>query len=225
MATEKQTVANRQNAKKSTGPRTQEGRLRSRQNSFRHGLTAQTVISILENADEYAELETLIIADYEPQTTIERLLVERLASLLWRLRRSVTIESGLFELLGKAIRDRRSRDQQKARTDQLTVFRNLLNQTVSVNQAKLESRKQGAQNPTIEAARECRPNQRPAPRLRYKPQLPSSRQHRQRSSRAARTLRSQPMAPGCANNGGFEFTSGRTEVLWPNQFSKIPDRL
>src|SRR5450755_3089304 len=128
MATEKQIAANRRNAQKSTGPNTEHGKLRSRRNAFRHGLTAQTVISIVENADEYADFETLIIADYEPQTTIERALVERLASLLWRLRRAVTIETGLFELQGKAIRDRRSREQREARTDQLTVFRNLLNQ-------------------------------------------------------------------------------------------------
>src|SRR5471030_2338430 len=128
MATERQIAANRQNAKKSTGPKTEDGKLRSRKNAFRHGLTAQTVISLVENADEYADLETLIIADYEPQTTVERLLVERLASLLWRLRRAVTVETGLFELQGKAIRDRRAREQREARTDQLTIFRNIINQ-------------------------------------------------------------------------------------------------
>jgi hypothetical protein len=133
MATDKQIAANRRNAQKSTGPNTEDGKNRSRQNAFRHGLTAQSVISLVEKADEYADFETLIIADYEPQTTIERALVERLASLLWRLRRAATIETGLFELQGKAIRDRRSRDQQKARPDQLTVFRNLLNQAKPAN--------------------------------------------------------------------------------------------
>src|SRR5476651_2241142 len=112
-------AANRRNAQKSTGPNTEDGKLHSRQNAFRHGLTAQTVISLVEKADEYADFETLIIADYEPQTTIERVLVERLTSLLWRLRRAVAIETGLFELQGKVVRDRRAREQQKARTDGL----------------------------------------------------------------------------------------------------------
>ena len=102
MATDKQIAANRRNAQKSTGPKTEHGKLRSRRNAFRHGLTAQTVISIVENADEYPDLETLIIADYEPQTAIERVLVERLASLFWRLRRAVTVETGLFEQIGRA---------------------------------------------------------------------------------------------------------------------------
>src|SRR5476649_2609684 len=127
MTTDKQIAANRSNAQKSTGPKTDDGKLRSRQNAFRHGLSAQTVISLVEKADEYADFETLIIADYEPQTTIERVLVERLTSLLWRLRRAVTMETGLLDIQGKAIRDRRNREQQKAQNDKLAVFRNLLN--------------------------------------------------------------------------------------------------
>jgi hypothetical protein len=153
MATDKQIAANRRNAQKSTGPNTEDGKLRSRQNAFHHGLTAQTVISLVEKADEYTSFETLIIADYEPQTTIERVLVERLASLLWRLRRAVTIETGLFELQAKTIRDRRAREQQKVRTDGLTVFRNLLNQANPVNQTSPELLEQDAQSRTDEAAK------------------------------------------------------------------------
>jgi hypothetical protein len=152
MATDKQIAANRRNAQKSTGPRTEEGKHRSRQNAFRHGLTAQTVISLVERADEYADFETLIIADYEPQTTIERVLVERLASLLWRLRRVVTIETGLFELQAKTIRDRRAREQHKARTDELIVFRNLLNQAKPVSQTTPELLEPDTQSRTNEAA-------------------------------------------------------------------------
>jgi hypothetical protein len=48
MATGSQIAANRKNATKSTGPRTEEGKQRSRQNAFRHGLTAETVIVGLE---------------------------------------------------------------------------------------------------------------------------------------------------------------------------------
>ncbi len=127
MASEKQIAANRQNSKKSTGPKTEAGKQRSRQNAFRHGLTAQTVIRLVESAEAYTDLETLIIADYEPQTTIERVLVERLASLLWRLRRAVTIETGLFQAQGR-IADLRRVDQCGTAPDPLWVFRSLLNQ-------------------------------------------------------------------------------------------------
>ena len=42
--------ANRRNALRSTGPKTEEGKQRSRLNSVRHGLTAETVIGSLEDA-------------------------------------------------------------------------------------------------------------------------------------------------------------------------------
>ena len=108
MTSEKQFHANRQNAQKSTGPRTQEGKRRSRCNSVRHGLTAETVIGVLENPDDYAAFERAIIGDYAPQAVVEHELVSRLASLLWRLRRAGAIETGLFEIQGEILRERTS---------------------------------------------------------------------------------------------------------------------
>ena len=53
MTSFKQIDANRRNARKSTGPTTEEGKLRSRCNTVRHGLTAETVIGALEDAEDY----------------------------------------------------------------------------------------------------------------------------------------------------------------------------
>jgi hypothetical protein len=101
MTSLKQIGANRLNALKSTGPRTAEGKQRSRQNALRHGLTAETVITALEQADDYRTFETNIASDYQPSSAVERELVSRLASVLWRLRRSTRIETGLFEMQGE----------------------------------------------------------------------------------------------------------------------------
>ena len=98
MTSFKQFEANRRNARKSTGPVTEEGKQRSRCNAVRHGLTAETVIGALEDAEDYKAFEAAIIADYDAQSAVERELVLRLASLLWRLRRATTIETGLFEI-------------------------------------------------------------------------------------------------------------------------------
>ena len=98
MTSFRQIEANRRNARKSTGPITVEGKQRSRCNAVRHGLTAETVIGALEDAEAYQAFEAIIIADYDAQSAVERELVLRLASLLWRLRRAVTMETGLFEI-------------------------------------------------------------------------------------------------------------------------------
>src|SRR5262245_45086007 len=98
MATEKQVAANRQNAKNSTGPRTEAGKRRSRRNALRHGLTAETVIEVHEDARAYGALQRAVSADYRPRTNFEIELMARLVSLLWRLRRAVAIESGLLNI-------------------------------------------------------------------------------------------------------------------------------
>jgi hypothetical protein len=98
MTSFRQTEANRRNARKSTGPVTDEGKQRSRCNAVRNGLTAETVIGALEDAEDYRAFEAAIIADYDAQSAVERELVLRLAGLLWRLRRATTMETGLFEI-------------------------------------------------------------------------------------------------------------------------------
>ena len=106
MTSYRQIEANRRNALKSTGPRTDAGKQVSRRNAVRHGLTAETVISALEDAEDYQKFEAAITADYDAQSAVERELVLRLASILWRLRRAIIMETGLFEIQAAHLRDR-----------------------------------------------------------------------------------------------------------------------
>src|SRR6516164_7682985 len=111
MTSYRQIEGNRRNALRSTGPRTDAGKKVSRRNALRHGLTAETVIGVLEDVEDYRAFEAAIIADYDAQSAVERELVLRLASVLWRLRRATTMETGLFEIQAEHLRDYRQNRQ------------------------------------------------------------------------------------------------------------------
>jgi hypothetical protein len=115
MTSIKQIAANVQNARLSTGPVTGEGKRSSRRNAVRHGLTAETVIGTLEDAEDYHAFEMAVAADYDAQSAAERELVLRLASVLWRLRRATAMETGLFEIQARQLLQfRQSRRGQRA---------------------------------------------------------------------------------------------------------------
>ena len=124
MTSFRQIEANRRNAQLSTGPVTEAGKRRSRQNAIRHGLTAETVIDALEDAEDYAAFEMAVTADHDAQSAVERELVLRLASLLWRLRRATAIESGLFKIQAKHLlqfRRKRQAGQERQKDDRRHV--------------------------------------------------------------------------------------------------------
>src|SRR5690348_6371909 len=125
MTSFRQIEANRRNALKSTGPTTEAGKQVSRRNAVRHGLTAETVIGALEDAEDYKLFEASIIADYDAQSAVERELVLRLASVLWRLRRAISMETGLFEIQAEQLHHCRENQRQLPDTRDIihAVFR------------------------------------------------------------------------------------------------------
>jgi hypothetical protein len=108
MTSFRQIEANRRNALRSTGPKSEDGKRQSRRNAVRHGLTAETVIDGLEDSEDYRAFEAAVIADYDAQTAVERELVLRLASLLWRLRRIISIETDLLKIQSEIMREHRA---------------------------------------------------------------------------------------------------------------------
>jgi hypothetical protein len=130
MSSVKQIEANRRNALKSTGPTSIEGKERSRGNAVRHGLTAETIIADLEDAEDYQDFEAAVATDYDAQTAVERELVLRLASVLWRLRRAIGIESGIFESVTQGLAKEddplSGKAQVKPATDRLYVVCGML---------------------------------------------------------------------------------------------------
>jgi hypothetical protein len=95
MASEAQIAANRLNARKSTGPRTPQGKAVMRRNPLRHGLSAASVVLFYESEAEFERFRQDLAQDFEPQGAEECALVEQIAILRWRLRRASRAEAAL----------------------------------------------------------------------------------------------------------------------------------
>jgi hypothetical protein len=80
MSTAAQIKANRQNAKKSTEPKTDEGKATVSQNAVKHGLFAESVIKG-ENEAEYEAFHDEMFAELAPVGMVELMLAERVISL------------------------------------------------------------------------------------------------------------------------------------------------
>jgi hypothetical protein len=92
----KRLAANRANAASSTGPRTDQGKARSAQNSRKHGFTASKFCAVrLEDLDEFAILRAKAIATYRPVNDQELIAVERIALTQQSLYRCAALEAGL----------------------------------------------------------------------------------------------------------------------------------
>jgi hypothetical protein len=120
MTSFRQIEANRRNALRSTGPITEGGKRRSRRNAFRHGLTAETVVETLEDIDDYRGFEAAVIASYDARNAVERELVLRLASLLWRLRRATAIETDLLRIEAETSHDLKTSQAATSSRDMVT---------------------------------------------------------------------------------------------------------
>jgi hypothetical protein len=96
MATAKQIAANRGNARRSTGPRTPEGRKASAMNALKHGMTSQTVLLPDEDPREFEHFASGMRLYWSPFGAQEDVLVERIIHLAWRLVRLGKIEAGIL---------------------------------------------------------------------------------------------------------------------------------
>lgn len=99
MATQAQINANRQNAQKSTGPRTAEGKAAVSQNAVKHGLFAVQDVLTVENQAEFDQLREEMLAELSPVGSVESLLAQRAVSLAWRLRRAEVMQNQVIEYM------------------------------------------------------------------------------------------------------------------------------
>src|SRR5262245_25161416 len=98
MASQRQIEANRRNARKSTGPKTPQGRGAVRLNGLKHGLNARTLVLKGESEDQFHHLLDSFEAEHQPATLTEIALVRQMAMAEWRRIRLYHMEAGLFTI-------------------------------------------------------------------------------------------------------------------------------
>jgi hypothetical protein len=106
MMSAKKKEANRENAQRSTGPKTAAGKKSVRHNALKHGILAKATLLPGEDPELFSALREELRSSIDPVGELEETLVEMIASYAWRLRRLVQAESGLYV---KEIYERRAR--------------------------------------------------------------------------------------------------------------------
>ncbi len=98
MSTHKQRTANRANALKSTGPKSEEGKSASRMNALKHGLTAQINVIGDEDPEEFDALRADLLAKFQTSSAFGHELIDHLTATLWSLRRVPRVRNALLRV-------------------------------------------------------------------------------------------------------------------------------
>ncbi len=89
--------ANRRNARKSTGPRTKAGKDRAKRNGISHGVFCNDIVLSDESQQDFDNLRAGFLLQLRPADVIELMLVDRIASASWKLRRMNRVEALTIE--------------------------------------------------------------------------------------------------------------------------------
>ena len=87
--------ANRRNAQRSTGPRTAAGKNNVRKNALQHGLTAEKLVVVGEDAAEFQAMADAHHADIQPRNSIEVELCKTFTLAAWRRQRCIETEAAM----------------------------------------------------------------------------------------------------------------------------------
>ena len=162
--TEAELNARRENAKRSTGPRTTEGRKRSSLNAFRHGLTGQIVVQTPEDREAFNNHCDGIRKDLDPEGALETNLAQAIAEDYWRLNRVRALENGIFALgqieqlaqdsdnpeLDAALAPARTWMAHAHQLHLLTIYESRISRSVEKNMARLHALQAERKSATVE---------------------------------------------------------------------------
>jgi hypothetical protein len=91
-----QIEANRQNAQRSTGPRTADGKARTASNAIAHGLTGKQLVLPNESPQDFDAFRVGMLSELNPHGELEGALAEKIIADLWRLRRVPVLETAIY---------------------------------------------------------------------------------------------------------------------------------
>jgi hypothetical protein len=97
MSSKRRIISSRANGAKSHGPSTPEGKLRSSQNAFRHGLLADCVVLNCESREAFLHLLQVHEDRFQPADGVEFGMIEEMVAAKWRIHRAWAMEKGLLE--------------------------------------------------------------------------------------------------------------------------------
>jgi hypothetical protein len=145
MTSEKQLEANRRNAMRSTGPKTDEGKARSSRNNLRHGLTGQITVLPSEDREAHDAFVNQLLEGLNPETPMEEQLANSIAEDSWRLNRVRAIETNIFALgrdqehnpVRIALADAQTFLDQAGKFQLLTVYEQRINRNMQRNLQQL----------------------------------------------------------------------------------------
>jgi hypothetical protein len=138
MATPAQILANRQNAERSTGPVTAEGRARIAQNATKLGLFSVASFVRPEEQDIFNEFESGYLSELSPATSLEQTLAREIIQAAWRLRRCASLETAPPENLTDEELDRLQTSIDRARAAAQRTFHRSLRELRRLQSEHLE---------------------------------------------------------------------------------------
>ena len=101
MSSSAKIASNRENARRSTGPRTELGRNRSRHNAVKHGIYATAPLLRGEDAFAYRALEKSLQEHFAPDGPVEVMLVQQMITEAWKVNRIQRAENGFFDMVAE----------------------------------------------------------------------------------------------------------------------------
>lgn len=103
MTSEAKIAANRRNAWRSTGPKTERGKERARLNALRYGMTAKQLVATNEDFGDFARFGAEMRATLAPADAVEEQLVDGIVVASWRLRRTWRTEAAMIQLAARRV--------------------------------------------------------------------------------------------------------------------------